>query len=306
MVCFVKKCGTQFSNVSKFCLKCGQAVMYINPMQNQNQQQNIYQMFCKKCGSPMKCGIRFCPKCGTENVTSAGQQWNKNNGNGFPDNGTSNPPRKPHKPHKNIAKKIGIAVVSSVAVVAIAGTTAVNTVLAQPFPALVLVYSNFQKDTADINSYHMVCSLDTYGESISFDGDFEVDYDEHEAYFLGTVEADYSEVECALCIEGYSGVAFYNGDVYDLPFDELQTFWDAIDSSRDLSSDGMDLEKMKESANIEDDLNEYIRVNELNESYKNVISKLSEKSVRKELEEALDIEKEGIIGEKNVFDRIRS
>ena len=68
---FCKQCGTQLSENTAFCNKCGAAQDVQAAPQNVQPQQQLQLEYCEHCGAEIMEGSVFCKKCGKQQMKPA-------------------------------------------------------------------------------------------------------------------------------------------------------------------------------------------------------------------------------------------
>lgn len=236
-------------------------------------------MFYKKCGTQVKEGGRFCPKCGT---TIQVPQRHLN------DSGVIIKHSKPNR-----VKKILCSVGTTAVVVIVCIITVTNVIKSKPIPSLALGIQGVTEQVRNMESGHIAGS--------GFDIDFEIDLKNQEIYMYGIIEEGYSDSEIACCIEENDGaVAYRDGHDIEVKYmssSDIKQFWNAFDSADDIED--FDLEGYLDSNfAYYCDLDEYLNIDKVNDAYKDVVQSLSKRSTQKKIEDALEIEKQGIFGKK--------
>lgn len=318
---FCRKCGVSISDTGKFCPKCGTPV---TPQQNAEEKRNqipqaptnpymksdvdtmasasvtMKKNICRKCGASISNTGKFCPKCGTpialqQNVEAGTrpipQTPNRNpykkRENGISANtitgGSVTTQKKNWKP---VAITIGSIVVAG----AVATTMAVNAFAAKPIPSLALGLNNLVKSEKNIKSFHMSASRYAEG-SLNIDADFEINQKKEQFYLYGTLEEDGESAEFAVCIEGDAGgySTIYDGDCYgdSIDSDLLHEMWENYEKT-DIKD--FNIQTYLEDLGLDDELNAYIDINEVDDVYQKLLKRLSKRSTQKDLENALQIE----------------
>ena len=279
-------------------------------------------MFCKKCGAQMKDDARFCPRCGASAEMPNQQQWDtsgntQNYGNAnASDSNFSNPyNNQPNmsRMHSDTSANSGYGytavnaakktfpktiVISAVAVVATAAITVgvvTYSIKSRPFVACALGLENLQKSVSKIKNGTLNMSFSDNGYEGNFSCDFELNAKKHTFFAGGQMSEDDYAVDFAVSVEDDEGTIAlkYDGEVVsnELNSSDLEETWDAFDESKNTKD--LDFEKIIEENDLEDEIEDYIDVDELNDTFKKTIKKLLKISTQKDIEKILDVEKSG-------------
>ena len=278
---FCRKCRASISDTGKFCPKCGTPIIsqqHVDTIARTSftMKKNI----CERCGASISNTGKFCPKCG---MPITPQQHAEARREQIP---VDVPPIKKKKKWKPVAITIGSIVVAG----AVATTMAVNALAAKPIPSLALGLHNLVKSRENIKSFHM--SVSEYADgALNIDADFEINQKKEQFYLYGTLEEDGESAEFAICIEGDAGgySAIYDGDCYGDSIDSelLHEMWEGYEKT-DIKD--FNIQTYLEDLGLDDELNDYIDINEVDNVYQKLLKRLSKRSTQKDLENALQIE----------------
>lgn len=256
-------------------------------------------MFCKKCGSNINDKAKFCPKCGTTtpvNVNNTFTSPVKSETTAHYNNRFSHSTVAVKKKSSG-AKKIVITATAIAAVAAIAITGVFGCIKSKPVPALALGLQNLSEDIKNMESCTLHLIFDEDGENIVADCDIQMDIEERIFYLNGSINEDGQNGEFAVAIEGNAGAygLIYNGDtdVEEMDSSVIKDMWESLELETD-----SDIEQIIKDSGLESELNDYIDIDNVNEACENLTDRLTKLETVNDLEEILEIEKEGLIGEK--------